>query len=76
MYNSHHYDPTVGVIDAVLCWLFYMIGSSIHEINLHTEVTFYLQNTSFVLGIIVGLVTLMRHLGFDVNLKKKIKKKK
>lgn len=75
MYNSHH-DPTVGVLDAVLCWVFYMIGSTLHEVNLHTEVTFYLQNISFVIGIIVGLVALMRNLGFDMNLKKKIKKKK
>lgn len=75
MYNSHS-DPTVGVLDAVLCWVFYMIGSTIHEIKLHAQITFYLQNTSFIIGIIVGLVALMRNLGFDMNLKKRLKNKK
>ena len=75
MYNSHH-DPTIGVLDAVLCWVFYMIGTTIHQVAVHPEITFYLQNTSFVLGIIVGVVALLRNLGFDVNLKKRLKNKK
>jgi hypothetical protein len=75
MYNSPH-DPTVGILDAILCWLFYVIGTSMHAIESFPKITFYLQNTSFVLGIIVGLVTLLRHLGFNMNLRKKLNKDK
>lgn len=75
MYNAHN-DPTVGILEFIACWTLYIIGSIAHTVISWQNVALTLQIISFTLAIFVGLVNLMRALGFDVNIKKRFKKKK
>ena len=75
MYTSPT-DPNAGVLDVILCWCFYIIGTVFNEIKIHPEVTFVLQNTSFLIGSLVGIVTLMRYFGVNTNIRERIKSKK
>lgn len=75
MYNSHN-DPTVGFLDFIICACFYLIGAVIHDIPRENAVTLFLKNASFLITILVGLLTIMKTLGIEVNLRKRFKKKK
>jgi hypothetical protein len=75
MYTPSH-DPNAGLLDIVLCWCFYVIGTVMHEVILYPTVTFFLQNTSFIIGILLGLMGIMKHLGIDLNLRRRFKNKK
>lgn len=75
MYNSHN-DPTVGFLDFIICACFYLIGAVMHDIPKETIVTTFLKNLSFLITIIVGMLTIMKTLGIEVNLRKRFKKKK
>lgn len=75
MYNSHN-DPAVGILEFVICWSLYVVGSVIHTILDWDYITLFLQNTSFIIAILVGLVNLLRSFGFDVNIKKRLKHKR
>ena len=75
MYNSHN-DPAVGILEFIICWSMYAIGSVIHTVLDWDYVTQFLQTTSFVIAIAVGIVNLLRAFGFDVNLRKRFKNKK
>lgn len=74
MYNPPS-DPNAGVLDLILCWCFYVMGTVLHDIKMYPEITFVLQNTSFIVGSLVGIITLMRYFGVDTNLRKRFKKK-
>lgn len=75
MYNAHN-DPAVGILEFIACWTLYIIGSIIHTVVFWQNVALVLQITSFTLAILVAAINLLRALGFDVNLKKRLKKKK
>lgn len=75
MYNAHN-DPAVGILEFIICWSMYVIGSVIHTVLDWDYVTQFLQTTSFLIAILVGIVNLLRAFGFDVNLKKRFKTKK
>lgn len=75
MYNAHN-DPAVGILEFIICWSMYVLGSVIHTVLEWDYVTQFLQATSFIIAIAVGIVNLLRAFGFDVNLKRRFKKKK
>ena len=75
MYSSQN-DPSVGILEFIACWTLYFVGSVIHMVFNWTIVTQILQATSFTVAILVGVVNLLRALGFDVNLKRALKRKK
>jgi hypothetical protein len=75
MYNSHN-DPAVGFLDFIVCAAFYLIGAVMHDIPRESIVTNFLKNASFFITIVVGLLTIMKTLGIEVNLRKRFKKKR
>lgn len=79
-------------IELCVCWCLWLFGTFLDKIyslpySIYTATESFLANwegvifhalqeTSFVVAIIVGIVNLLRNFGFDVNLKKRWFKRK
>lgn len=77
MLNTPH-DPTMGFLEFILCWSFYSIGTILQVINITSFpiwVNYMLQDISFSIAIILGILNVLKIVGVNVNFKHKFKKK-
>lgn len=69
--HPNPYTATNILLEFVLCWSFYVAGVAMPAVGTLS----FLQGLSFLVSTLVGLATLLKLFGVDINIMKRFKKK-